>query len=72
MFIKHLNETTQDDKLNGVVSSVDIATKNNLEDLVKVGEKLLKKPVSRVNVESGIFQPFNNDETNEEALIRYT
>ncbi|KAJ0025163.1 hypothetical protein Pint_08828 [Pistacia integerrima] len=61
----------QDDKLNGVVSSVDIATKNNLEDLVKVGENLLKKPVSRVNVESGIFQPFNNGETNEEALIRF-
>ncbi|KAJ0085778.1 hypothetical protein Patl1_09002 [Pistacia atlantica] len=61
----------QDDKLNGVVSSVDIATKNNLEDLVKVGENLLKKPVSRVNVESDIFQPFNNGETNEEALIRF-
>lgn len=61
----------QDDKLNGVVSSVDKATKNNLQDLVKVGEKLLKAPVSRVNLESGIFQPLNNDETNEEALIRF-
>ncbi|KAE9458522.1 hypothetical protein C3L33_09581, partial [Rhododendron williamsianum] len=32
-----------DDSLTGVVSSVDVATKKNLEDLVKVGEGLLKK-----------------------------
>ncbi|KAL6982875.1 Proteolipid protein 2 [Sarracenia purpurea var. burkii] len=60
----------QDDSLIGEVSSVDIATKKNLEDLVKVGEGLLKKPVSRVNLETGIVEPCNQ-ETNEEALIRY-
>ncbi|XP_059635325.1 patatin-like protein 2 [Cornus florida] len=60
----------QDDSLNGIVSSVDIATKNNLEDLVKVGEGLLKKPVSRVNLETGIVEP-TNEETNEEAIRRF-
>ena len=60
----------QDDTLSGVVSSVDVATTNNLDNLVKAGETLLKKPVSRVNLETGLFEVANH-ETNEEALIRY-
>lgn len=62
---------TQDDTLSGQVSSVDVATKKNLNDLLEVGEGLLKKPVSRVNLENGRFEVCNH-ETNEEALIRYT
>ena len=61
----------QDDNLTGEVSSVDIATNKNLDDLVKVGEELLKKPVSRVNLETGRFESYNSRETNQEALIRY-
>ncbi|XP_012449231.1 patatin-like protein 2 [Gossypium raimondii] len=60
----------QDDGLIGDVSSVDIATENNLNELVKIGEGLLKKKVSRVNLETGIFEPFK-EETNEEALKRF-
>ncbi|KAE9458521.1 hypothetical protein C3L33_09580, partial [Rhododendron williamsianum] len=60
----------QDDSLTGLVSSVDVATKKNLEDLVKVGEGLLKKPVSRVNLDTGLNEPCD-DETNEEALKRF-
>ncbi|KAK9946549.1 hypothetical protein M0R45_012009 [Rubus argutus] len=60
----------QDDTLSGQVSSVDIATKQNFNDLVEVGEGLLKKPVSRVNLENGRFEA-SNHETNEEALIRF-
>ncbi|XVE94858.1 hypothetical protein REPUB_Repub02eG0046000 [Reevesia pubescens] len=60
----------QDDTLCGTVASVDIATKENLENLVKVGEELLKKPVSRVNLEDGKFEPVSEG-TNEEALIRF-
>ncbi|KAK8683831.1 hypothetical protein V6N13_039877 [Hibiscus sabdariffa] len=60
----------QDDELSGDVSSVDIATKRNLDELVKVGEGLLKKPVSRVNLDTGLFEPFSR-ETNEEALKRF-
>ncbi|KAJ6959714.1 hypothetical protein NC653_037924 [Populus alba x Populus x berolinensis] len=57
----------QDDTLTGTLSSVDVATKENLENLVKVGEELLKKPVSRVNLATGVFEPVNKM-TNEEAL----
>ncbi|CAI9115769.1 OLC1v1016761C1 [Oldenlandia corymbosa var. corymbosa] len=59
----------QDDTLTGDLSSVDIATKENLASLVEVGEKLLKKPVSSVNLQTGVFQLLNKG-TNEEALIR--
>ncbi|KAL6995536.1 Proteolipid protein 2 [Sarracenia purpurea var. burkii] len=61
----------QDATLTGTVSSVDIATKENLEDLVKVGKELLKKPVSRVNLDTGLFEPIDNKETNEQALKRF-
>ncbi|XP_035541886.1 patatin-like protein 2 [Juglans regia] len=60
----------QDDTLSGVVSSVDVATKKNLDDLVKVGEELLKQRVSRVNLDTGLFEP-TNSETNAEALARF-
>jgi hypothetical protein len=49
---------------------VDIATTKNLDDLVKAGETLLKKLVSRINLETGICE-FADNETNEEALKRY-
>ncbi|XP_052190686.1 patatin-like protein 2 isoform X1 [Diospyros lotus] len=60
----------QDDSLSGDLSSVDIATKENLNELVKVGETLLKKSVSRIDFETGIVVPINQ-ETNEEALRRF-
>ncbi|KAL9392111.1 hypothetical protein Peur_016031 [Populus x canadensis] len=58
----------QDNTLTGTLSSVDVATKENLQNLVKVGEELLKKSVSRVNLGTGVFEPINKM-TNEEALI---
>ncbi|GKU93342.1 hypothetical protein SLEP1_g6943 [Rubroshorea leprosula] len=57
----------QDDTLSGVLGSIDIATKKNLDDLVEVGEKLLKKPVSKVNLETGLVEPCGQ-ESNEDAL----
>nr|POE91835.1 patatin-like protein 2 [Quercus suber] len=60
----------QDDTLKGEVSSVDISTKENMENLAKVAEGLLKKPVSRVNSETGNLEP-SKHETNEEALTRF-
>ncbi|XP_010547841.1 PREDICTED: patatin-like protein 2 [Tarenaya hassleriana] len=59
----------QDDTLTGDASSVDIATKENLENLVKTGEQLLKKPVSRVNFETGSNENAY-EMTNEEAIIK--
>ncbi|XP_038723735.1 patatin-like protein 1 [Tripterygium wilfordii] len=60
----------EDDTLQGDLSSADVSTKKNLEDLVKVGEDLLKKPVSRKNLDTGIYEPVENAGTNEEALKR--
>ncbi|XP_042495719.1 patatin-like protein 2 [Macadamia integrifolia] len=61
----------QDDTLTGTVSSVDIATKENLDNLVKVGEELLKKPLSRVNPETGLTEPVKSGGTNAEALKKF-
>ncbi|XP_008779158.1 patatin-like protein 2 [Phoenix dactylifera] len=60
----------QDDTLKGTVSSVDVATKENLDSLVKIGEELLKKPTSRINLETGVYEPVDK-ETNEQALKRF-
>ncbi|XP_048331985.1 patatin-like protein 2 [Ziziphus jujuba] len=61
----------QDDTLDGTtLPSVDISTTENLNNLVEVGHKLLKKPVSMVNLETGIYEPCHED-TNEEALVRF-
>ncbi|VVA24777.1 PREDICTED: patatin [Prunus dulcis] len=60
----------QDDTLKGTVSSIDNSTKENLENLAKIGEELLKKPVSKVNLETGSFGP-SKRETNEQALTRF-
>ncbi|KAH1204103.1 Patatin-like protein 2 [Glycine max] len=56
----------QDDTLTGV----DKATMKNLDDLVKVGESLLKKPVSKINLKTGVYEPVKSYQTNEEALKR--
>ncbi|KAL5705881.1 Proteolipid protein 2 [Ranunculus cassubicifolius] len=61
----------QDDTLGATESSTDISTKENLETLVQVGGRLLKKPVSRVNLQTGIAEPVENGGTNEEALINF-
>ncbi|KAI8549868.1 hypothetical protein RHMOL_Rhmol06G0058300 [Rhododendron molle] len=61
----------QDDTLSGTEVSVDVSTKANLDKLVKIGENLLKKPVSRVNLETGLSEPCKDFGTNEEALKKY-
>ncbi|KAG5613134.1 hypothetical protein H5410_024415 [Solanum commersonii] len=61
----------QEDELSGTEASVDVATKENLERLVEIGEKLLKKPLSRVNLETGLIEPIPKGGTNEEALKRF-
>ncbi|GMY28616.1 patatin-like protein 2 [Fagus crenata] len=61
----------QDDTLTGTDASVDVSTKQNLDKLVFIGERLLKKPVSRVNMETGLSEPIENGGTNEEALKKF-
>lgn len=52
------------------VSSTDISTKENLENLLSVGKGLLKKPVSMVNLSTGKYEAIKDKGTNEEALTR--
>ncbi|GAB4848959.1 hypothetical protein Ancab_003773 [Ancistrocladus abbreviatus] len=60
-----------DDTLTGTAASVDGATQKNMENLVKIGEALLKKPLSRLNPETGDYEPIPNAGTNAEALQRF-
>lgn len=70
LYIDSRKWNPQDDTLSGEVASVDIATKKNLNDLVKTGDAPLKKPVSRVDLETGLCEA-SKPETNEEALRRW-
>lgn len=56
--------------MDGRICSVDVASLENLNDLVEIGEKLLGKPVSQVNFDTGVYEPCSH-ETNAEALKRY-
>jgi hypothetical protein len=49
--------------------SVDIATTENLQRLVEIGKELLKKQVSRVNLDTtGRLEEIERKCTNEEVL----
>ncbi|KAL6572915.1 hypothetical protein OROHE_002391 [Orobanche hederae] len=61
----------QDDTLSGDASSLDVSTIKNMRTLVEIGNSLLKKPVSRVNLETGRPEPVQGEGTNEEALTRF-
>ncbi|KAF9600340.1 hypothetical protein IFM89_007058 [Coptis chinensis] len=57
--------------LVGIASSVDISTKENMQDLIKIGKDLLMKPLSRVNLETGTYEEVKREGTNAKALIRF-
>ncbi|PUZ51884.1 hypothetical protein GQ55_6G226700 [Panicum hallii var. hallii] len=61
----------QDDELRGDTSSVDVATRENLDRLVGVGRALLKRPACKVNVETGKNEPDVGRGTNEKELIHF-
>ncbi|KAL7604959.1 patatin-like protein 2 isoform X1 [Lactuca sativa] len=61
----------QEDNLIGDTSSIDIATDENMKALADVGIKLLNEKVSRVDLETGIFQEVETEGTNSEALTRF-
>lgn len=62
--------TTKIQKGTCTNSTLLTVTKENLEKLSQIGERLLKKPVSQINLEDGLFEPVGNGETNEDALKR--
>ncbi|KAG7990037.1 hypothetical protein I3843_02G005800 [Carya illinoinensis] len=61
----------QDDNLTGDASSLDLATSENMQRLVEIGKELLKKPMSRVNLDTGRFEEIKDEDTNEEALAYF-
>ncbi|CAH8344326.1 unnamed protein product [Eruca vesicaria subsp. sativa] len=60
-----------DDTLEEDVSSMDLATKSNLENLVKIGEKVLKNRVMHMNIDAGVYEHTPENVTNEEELKRF-
>lgn len=52
-------------------SSLDVSTTRNMQTLVEIGENLLKKPVSRVDLETGRPEPVQGEGTNGHALARF-
>lgn len=61
----------QDDSLTGEAASMDVSTIKNMQALVQIGNDRLKKPVSRVNLDTGRYEEVSGEGTNEEALIRF-
>lgn len=59
-------------ELSGDTSSTDLSTKKNLEELVKIGKNLLDAPVSRMNIETGVFEQVTGEGTNRDALTRFS
>lgn len=55
----------------GEAASTDISTIKNMQTIVQTGKYLLKKPVSRVNLETGRVETVHGEGTNEEALTRF-
>ncbi|XP_073042674.1 patatin-like protein 2 isoform X3 [Primulina eburnea] len=61
----------EDDSLVGPNASVDVSTKQNLDELAQIGQKLLKGSSSRVDLLTGVSVPAVDGGTNEDALIKF-
>lgn len=62
----------QEPQLGDHTSSLDLSTEENLKALKTIGNDLLAKPVSSVNIETGYYEPTPEQDwkTNHDALIR--
>ncbi|OEL24100.1 Patatin-like protein 1 [Dichanthelium oligosanthes] len=58
----------QDNSLRGAAATVDAATPENMRALVAIGERMLAQRVSRVNVETGRYEPVPGEGSNADAL----
>ncbi|KFK30335.1 hypothetical protein AALP_AA7G248500 [Arabis alpina] len=59
------------DTLEGDATSMDLATKPNLENLVKIGEKMLTNKVSKMNIDTGVYEHIPENVTNDQELQRF-
>ncbi|KAJ1255693.1 hypothetical protein BS78_K170800 [Paspalum vaginatum] len=57
----------QDSKLHGAAAALDVATPENMDNLIGIGNSMLEQRVSRVNVETGKHEEVE-ERTNAEAL----
>nr|GMC47183.1 patatin-like protein 2 [Ipomoea batatas] len=55
----------QEDELEGELASVDVTTEENLKRLQEVGEKLLKKTVSKLDLLTGHYKPASSSKPSE-------
>ncbi|XP_031101568.1 patatin-like protein 1 isoform X1 [Ipomoea triloba] len=61
----------QDNALEGTIAAMDNASLENMIHLREIGENLLKQPVSKVDLNSGIYMRVSKDYTNEDILKKF-
>ncbi|KAE8651943.1 hypothetical protein Csa_006510 [Cucumis sativus] len=61
----------QAQNLTGELRSVDIATEKNLTDLETVGEELLDKRVSRINLKTGEFEEVEKETKGKALSVKF-
>ncbi|KAK9054081.1 hypothetical protein SSX86_025158 [Deinandra increscens subsp. villosa] len=61
----------QEDNLTGDQTAMDISTVENLKALEDIGKRLLEKPVSRLNLETGRSEVVKEEGNNSDALTRF-
>uniref|UniRef100_A0A0E0QK99 Patatin n=1 Tax=Oryza rufipogon TaxID=4529 RepID=A0A0E0QK99_ORYRU len=61
----------QYDQLTGSAGSIDDCSKENMDNLVKIGEMLLDKNVSRVDLETGHYVDVAGEGTNRDQLAKF-
>nr|GMD41331.1 3-hydroxyisobutyryl-CoA hydrolase-like protein 2, mitochondrial [Ipomoea batatas] len=62
----------QDNALEGTIAAMDNASLENMIHLREIGENLLKQPVSKVDLNSGVYMRVLKDYTNEDILKNIT
>ncbi|XP_078157527.1 patatin-like protein 2 [Carex rostrata] len=58
----------QDDTLTSSTISIDDSSMENMQKLVQIGKDLLNKPVSKVNIETGLYEVVPGAGTNGDML----
>lgn len=66
----YLLTLNQIDSLKYTQAAADNSSQENLQNLEKIANELLKKPVAAVNLETGLYEPIEEAGTYEDALIK--
>lgn len=68
MNLCHILGINQDDTLTSSTISIDDSSMENMQKLVQIGKDLLNKPVSKVNIETGLYEVVPGAGTNGDML----